>query len=176
MLTTFDLDDYVYDALRAGASGFLLKSAPPQQLVAGDPHRRWPATPCSRPRSPAACSTASSHARRDPAGTPPDLAELTQRELEVLRLIADGRSNAEIAADLFLSEATVKTHVTRILTKLRLRDRVQAVVLAYRTGIRGRLHHKPADPAGNRVTGPTNAPPSTSGRLHQLRGNARSGR
>ena len=133
VLTTFDFDDYVYDAIRAGASGFLLKSAPPQQLVAGirtvmagdallapEITRRLLDRFMSRPpRS---------------TGTPPALAELSQRELEVLRLIAGGRSNSEIAADLFLSEATVKTHVTHILTKLRLRDRVQAVVLAYRTG------------------------------------------
>jgi len=133
MLTTFDLDDYVYDAIRAGASGFLLKSAPPQQLVAGirtvmageallapEITRRLLDRFVSRPPR--------SSAR------PPAFAELSQRELEVLRLIADGRSNSEIAADLFLSEATVKTHVTHILTKLRLRDRVQAVALAYRTG------------------------------------------
>jgi DNA-binding NarL/FixJ family response regulator len=133
VLTTFDLDDYVYDAIRAGASGFLLKSAPPQQLVAGirtvmggdsllapEITRRLLDRFVSRPPR--------------PAGTPAALAELSQRELEVLRLIADGRSNSEIAADLFLSEATVKTHVTHILTKLRLRDRVQAVALAYRTG------------------------------------------
>jgi DNA-binding NarL/FixJ family response regulator len=133
VLTTFDLDDYVYEATRAGASGFLLKSAPPQQLVAGirtvmagdallapEITRRLLDRFVSRPpRS---------------GGTPPALAELSPRELEVLRLIAEGRSNSEIAADLFLSEATVKTHVTHILTKLRLRDRVQAVALAYRTG------------------------------------------
>jgi DNA-binding NarL/FixJ family response regulator len=134
VLTTFDLDDYVYDAIRAGASGFLLKSAPPQQLVegirtvmAGDAllspeiTRRLLDRFISRPPP--------------PTGTPPELAELSQRELEVLRLIADGCSNAEIAATLFLSEATIKTHVTHILTKLRLRDRVQAVALAYRTGL-----------------------------------------
>jgi len=134
VLTTFDLDDYVYEAIRAGASGFLLKSAPPQQLVAGirtvmagdallapEITRRLLDRFVSRPpRS---------------AEIPPDFADLSQRELEVLRLIADGRSNAEIAADLFLSEATVKTHVTHILSKLRLRDRVQAVALAYRTGL-----------------------------------------
>jgi DNA-binding NarL/FixJ family response regulator len=134
VLTTFDLDDYVYEAIRAGASGFLLKSAPPQQLVAGirtvmagdallapEITRRLLDRFVSRPpRS---------------AEIPPDFADLSQRELEVLRLIADGRSNAEIAADLFLSEATVKTHVTHILSKLRLRDRVQAVALAYRSGL-----------------------------------------
>jgi DNA-binding NarL/FixJ family response regulator len=134
VLTTFDLDDYVYEAIRAGASGFLLKSAPPPQLVAGirtvmagdallapEITRRLLDRFVSRPpRS---------------AEIPPDFADLSQRELEVLRLIADGRSNAEIAADLFLSEATVKTHVTHILSKLRLRDRVQAVALAYRTGL-----------------------------------------
>ena len=134
VLTTFDLDDYVYEAIRAGASGFLLKSAPPQQLVAGirtvmagdallapEITRRLLDRFVARPpRS---------------GEIPPEFAELSPRELEVLRLIADGRSNAEIAGDLFLSEATVKTHITHILTKLRLRDRVQAVALAYRAGL-----------------------------------------
>jgi len=134
VLTTFDLDDYVYEAIRAGASGFLLKSAPPQQLIAGirtvmagdallapEITRRLLDRFVARPpRS---------------TGIPPDFADLSERELEVLRLIADGRSNAEIAVDLYISEATVKTHVTHILTKLRLRDRVQAVALAYRTGL-----------------------------------------
>jgi DNA-binding NarL/FixJ family response regulator len=134
VLTTFDLDEYVYEAIRAGASGFLLKSAPPQQLVAGirtvmggdallapEITRRLLDRFAARPPH--------------PAGVPPEFADLSPRELEVLRLIADGRSNAEIAGALFLSEATVKTHVTHILTKLRLRDRVQAVALAYRTGL-----------------------------------------
>jgi DNA-binding NarL/FixJ family response regulator len=134
VLTTFDLDDYVYEAIRAGASGFLLKSAPPHQLIAGirtvmagdallapEITRRLLDRFVARPPR--------------PTGTPQAFAELSPRELEVLRLIADGRSNAEIAADLYLSEATIKTHVTHILTKLRLRDRVQAVALAYRTGL-----------------------------------------
>jgi len=134
VLTTFDLDDYVYEAIRAGASGFLLKSAPPQQLIAGirtvmagdallapEITRRLLDRFVARPPR--------------PTTIPPDFADLSERELEVLRLIADGRSNAEIAVDLFISEATVKTHVTHILTKLRLRDRVQAVALAYRTGL-----------------------------------------
>jgi DNA-binding NarL/FixJ family response regulator len=134
VLTTFDLDDYVYEAIRAGASGFLLKSAPPQQLIAGirtvmagdallapEITRRLLDRFVARPPR--------------PTGIPPDFVDLSQRELEVLRLIADGRSNAEIAVDLYISEATVKTHVTHILTKLRLRDRVQAVALAYRTGL-----------------------------------------
>jgi DNA-binding NarL/FixJ family response regulator len=134
VLTTFDLDEYVYEAIRAGASGFLLKSTPPPQLVAGV-------------RSVIAGEALVSpeitrrlldrFTRRPPpsAGAPPELAELTERELDVLRLIADGQSNAEIAASLVLSEATVKTHVNHILTKLRLRDRVQAVALAYRSGL-----------------------------------------
>ena len=134
VLTTFDLDDYVYEAIRAGASGFLLKSAPPQQLIAGirtvmagdallapEITRRLLDRFVARPPR--------------PTGIPPDFADLSERELEVLRLIADGRSNAEIAVDLYISDATVKTHVTHILTKLRLRDRVQAVALAYRTGL-----------------------------------------
>jgi DNA-binding NarL/FixJ family response regulator len=134
VLTTFDLDEYVYEAIRAGASGFLLKSAPPPQLVegvravmAGDALLSPEITRRLLER----------FTRRPPpsAGAPAELADLTQRELDVLRLMADGQSNAEIAASLVLSEATVKTHVNHILTKLRLRDRVQAVALAYRSGL-----------------------------------------
>jgi DNA-binding NarL/FixJ family response regulator len=136
VLTTFDLDEHVYDALRAGASGFLLKDVPPEDLVAavrvvagGDAllapsiTRRLIADFAQRP-APAA----------DPAGAP-ELSTLTEREREVLVLIARGLSNAEIAGSLYLGETTVKTHVGRVLMKLGLRDRVQAVVLAYETGI-----------------------------------------
>jgi DNA-binding NarL/FixJ family response regulator len=139
VLTTFDLDEYVYEAIRAGASGFLLKSSPPEQLVRGvravmggdallSPQitRRLLDRFIQRPPP-------SAH-------PPPELADLSEREIEVLRLIAEGNSNAEIAAALFLSEATVKTHVNHILTKLRLRDRVQAVGLAYRTGLMDARH------------------------------------
>ena len=135
VLTTFDLDEYVYEALRAGASGFLLKDVPEEQLVAaihvvagGDAllspvvTRRVIAEFVRRPPATA----------RPPA---PGLDELTARELEILRLIARGLSNAEIAAEAFVSETTVKTHVARILQKLRVRDRVQAVVFAYEHGI-----------------------------------------
>ena len=132
MLTTFDPDDYVYEAIRAGASGFLLKSAPPQQLVDGV-RAVMAGDALLAPEITRRLLDRFIRARRR-HDDPPDLADLTPRELEVLRLIADGRSNAEIAAALFLSEATVKTHVNHILTKLRLRDRVQAVALAYRTG------------------------------------------
>jgi DNA-binding NarL/FixJ family response regulator len=134
VLTTFDSDDYVYEAIRAGASGFLLKSAPPQHLVdgvravmSGDALLAPEITRRLLDR----------FTQRPPPSTriPPEFHELTNRELEVLRLIADGRSNAEIAAALFMTEATVKTHVNHILTKLRLRDRVQAVAMAYRTGL-----------------------------------------
>ena len=134
VLTTFDTDDYVYEAIRAGASGFLLKSAPPEQLadgvravIAGDALLAPEITRRLLER----------FIQRPPPSqtTPPELHDLTPRELEVLRLIAGGRSNAEIAAALVLSEATIKTHVNHILTKLRLRDRVQAVALAYRTGL-----------------------------------------
>ena len=134
VLTTFDTDDYVYEAIRAGASGFLLKSAPPEQLadgvravMAGDALLAPEITRRLLER----------FIERPPPGktAPPELEDLTAREVEVLRLIAEGRSNAEIAADLVLSEATVKTHVNHILTKLRLRDRVQAVALAYRSGL-----------------------------------------
>lgn len=133
MLTTFERDDYVLDALRGGASGFLLKNASPEDLVA------------------AVRVVASGDALLSPAVTRgiiervaeqrprPDLsahlARLTERESEVLSLLSAGRSNAEIAAELIVSEATVKTHVSRVLTKLHLRDRVQAVVFAYESGL-----------------------------------------
>jgi DNA-binding NarL/FixJ family response regulator len=133
VLTTFDVDDHVYGALRAGASGFLLKSSPPEQLVA------------------AVRTVAAGDALLDPAVTrrvieefarqparraePPQLRRLTEREREVLCLVARGLSNAEIAAELVVTEATVKTHVARLLAKLDLRDRVQAVVFAYENGV-----------------------------------------
>jgi DNA-binding NarL/FixJ family response regulator len=134
VLTTFDLDEYVYEALRAGARGFLLKDAPPSQLaeavrtvaagealLAGAVTRRLIERYVSRPPV--------ESVRRQ------HFAELTERELEVLRLLTRGLSNAEIGRRLFLSEATVKTHVTRILSKLGVRDRVQAVVRAYEVGL-----------------------------------------
>jgi DNA-binding NarL/FixJ family response regulator len=134
MLTTFDLDEYVYDALRAGASGFLLKDVPADQLADGirlvAQGEALLAPSATRRLIQEFART--SPARRDP---PPSVAELTPRELEVFRLIARGRSNAEIAGELFVGETTVKTHVTRILMKLGVRDRVQAVVLAYESGI-----------------------------------------
>jgi len=134
VLTTYDLDEYVYDALQAGASGFLLKDTPPEQVADG------------------IRAVAAGEALLAPTVTrllieefarlgatrrarPPELDELTPRELEVLRLLARGLSNAEIAETLVLSETTVKTHVTHVLGKLGLRDRVQAVVLAYESGL-----------------------------------------
>jgi DNA-binding NarL/FixJ family response regulator len=133
MLTTFDSDEYVYAALRAGASGFLLKDAPSEQLVAAV-------------RSVAAGDALIDpsitrrliqqfvHATRPRSEQPPQLVALTPREREVLRLVAKGLSNAEIASDLVVEESTIKTHVARILMKLDLRDRVQAVVFAYECG------------------------------------------
>ena len=132
ILTTFDLDDYVFEALRAGASGFVLKDEPPEQLLG------------------AVRTIAAGEALLSPSVTrrvirrfatvrrqapPAAVAELTPRELEVLRLITRGLSNAEIGAELFISDTTVKTHVTRLLQKLDLRDRAQAIVLAYQTGL-----------------------------------------
>jgi DNA-binding NarL/FixJ family response regulator len=133
MVTTFDIDEYVYEALRAGASGFLLKNAPPEELVravrviaAGDALL-----------SPRVTTRLIEAFARQPAAPapPPSLDELTPREHEVLTLVARGLSNAEIADRLVVSRGTVKTHVERILMKLELRDRIQAVVLAYETGI-----------------------------------------
>jgi DNA-binding NarL/FixJ family response regulator len=147
VLTTFDLDEYVYEALRAGASGFVLKDDPPEQLIA------------------AVRTVAAGDALLSPAITrrvieqfthiprpsvPAEVEELSERELEVFRLIARGLSNAEIGSELFISETTVKTHVTHILQKLDLRDRVQAVVLAYRTGI----FEPDAPPSSSRGAGP----------------------
>ena len=134
MLTTFDLDEYVYDALRAGASGFLLKDVPADQLVAG-------IRLVARGDALLAPSVTRrlihefSRSSRGRAERPAGLDELTPREVEVFSLLARGMSNAEIAADLIVSETTVKTHVARILMKLEVRDRVQAVVLAYESGV-----------------------------------------
>jgi len=134
MLTTFGLDDYVFSALRAGASGFMLKDAPPEELVeairvvAGG----------SALLSPAVTRAVIEEFARHPAGAPsgsPRLDELTAREREVLLLLCRGRSNSEIAADLVVSEATAKTHVARVLMKLGVRDRVQAVIFAYEAGL-----------------------------------------
>jgi DNA-binding NarL/FixJ family response regulator len=134
ILTTFGDDAYVYDALRAGASGFLLKSAPPREL-AGAIRTVAAGESLLAPEITTRMIEEYVRRPRPGSGPPSELSELTTRELEVLGLIAEGRSNADIAAALFLSEPTVKTHVTRILAKLSLRDRVQAVVLAYECGL-----------------------------------------
>jgi DNA-binding NarL/FixJ family response regulator len=134
MLTTFDLDEYVYEALRAGASGFLLKDAPRHDLIAAV---RAAATGDAL-LAPSVTRLLIEAFTRKPAAMAPSpsaLASLTARERDIVRLIARGRSNAEIAADLVVSEATVKTHVGHVLAKLGLRDRVQAVILAYETGM-----------------------------------------
>ena len=134
MLTTFDLDEYVYDALKAGASGFLRKDTPPERLLAfvrsvADDDALLDPTITRR------LIERYARPRQSDAGASGELSELTPREREVLIQVARGRSNAEIAAAMYLSEATVKTHVSRILAKLELRDRVQAVVLAYEEGV-----------------------------------------
>ena len=134
MLTTFDLDEYVYDALRAGASGFLLKDVPAEQLVEGIrviAQGDALLAPSVTKRLIHEFSRGGASQRSAPAA----LEELTPRELEVFKLIARGMSNAEIAAELVVSETTVKTHVARVLMKLGVRDRVQAVVLAYESGV-----------------------------------------
>ncbi|NBE98430.1 response regulator transcription factor [Nonomuraea sp. KC401] len=133
VVTTFNLDEYVYEALRAGASGFLLKDAPPQQLLHGI---RTVASGAALLAPEVTRQLVGRYAARiRPAESTPEEPALTPRELEVLRLIADGLSNSEIAASLVISQETVKTYVSRILTKLDLRDRVQAVVYAYRRGL-----------------------------------------
>jgi DNA-binding NarL/FixJ family response regulator len=132
-LTTFDLDEYVYEAVRAGASGFLLKDIPPSDLA----HAVGVVARGDALLAPALTRRLlDRYVARPLPGTRPDLlAAATERETDVLRLVAHGRSNAEIAAELFLSEATVKTYVSRLLTKLGLRDRVQLTVLAYQCGL-----------------------------------------
>jgi len=133
VVTTFNLDEYVYEALRAGASGFLLKDAPPPQLLNGI---RTVASGAALLAPEVTRQLVGRYAARiRPSGDNPEDIPLTPRELEVLRLIADGRSNSEIATALVISHETVKTYVSRILTKLDLRDRVQAVVYAYRRGL-----------------------------------------
>jgi DNA-binding NarL/FixJ family response regulator len=134
MLTTFDMDEYVYDALRAGASGFLLKDVPPEQLIDGI---RAVANGDSLLAPSVTRRLIEEFVRSGPALTelPAGLVELTARELEVLKAMARGSSNAEIAMELVISETTVKTHVAHVLMKLNLRDRVQAVVLAYESGL-----------------------------------------
>jgi DNA-binding NarL/FixJ family response regulator len=133
MLTTFDLNEYVYEALRAGASGFLLKDVPPEELAAGI---RVVARGDALLAPSITRRLIHEFARAAPAGAPPPgFSELTAREVEVFKLVARGLSNAEIAAELIVSETTVKTHVARLLMKLGIRDRVQAVVLAYEFGI-----------------------------------------
>ena len=145
ILTTFDLDEYVYEAMKAGAGGFLLKDVPRAQLIAGV----RAVAGGEALVSPAITQRLIEHfVRRPPLGSgiPPELAELSERELEVLGLVARGLSNAEIANDLYLGEATVKSHIGHILRKLDLRDRVQAVVLAYESGLVERLQHPVREP------------------------------
>ena len=132
ILTTFDLDEYVYEALRVGASGFVMKDEPPEQLIAAI--RTIAAGEALL--SPSITKRVIKQFARAPRATAPkEFDELTAREQEVFRLIANGLSNAEIGQELFISDTTVKTHITHILQKLGLRDRVQAVVLAYQTGL-----------------------------------------
>ena len=137
MLTTLELDEYVYESLRAGASGFLLKDVPADQLVAGirvvaEGEALLAPSVTKRLISDFSAARAAKAAEENP---PAGLDELTTREMEVFKLIARGMSNSEIASELVVSETTVKTHVARILMKLGLRDRVQAVVLAYESGL-----------------------------------------
>jgi DNA-binding NarL/FixJ family response regulator len=135
ILTTFDLNEYVYEAMRAGASGFLLKDIPRSQLIQGV---RTVASGDALLAPAITRRLIEQFVRRPPASvrpSPPELEGLTAREREVLQLLAQGRSNTEIAAALYVSEATVKTHVAHALTKLGLRDRVQAVVFAYESGL-----------------------------------------
>ena len=132
ILTTFDLDEYIYEALRAGASGFVLKDDPPEQLLAAI---RTVAAGDALLSSSVTRRVIKQFTKLPPRTTPTGFDELTSREHEVLQLLAQGLSNAEIGTQLYIGETTVKTHVTRVLQKLDVRDRVQAIVVAYRTGL-----------------------------------------
>jgi DNA-binding NarL/FixJ family response regulator len=152
ILTTFDLDEYVFAALRAGASGFVLKDAPADQLVTGV---RMVAAGDALLAPSITRRLIEEFARAAPKALPSGLDDLTGRELDVWKLMAKGLSNAEIAAELLIGEATVRTHVTRVLRKLDLRDRVQAVVLAYETGlVTSSLRPFPSRLANERLPGP----------------------
>ena len=132
ILTTFDLDEYIYEALRAGASGFVLKDDPPEQLLAAI---RTVAAGDALLSSSVTRRVIKQFTKLPPRTTPTGFDELTSREHEVLQLLAQGLSNAEIGTQLYIGETTVKTHVTRVLQKLDVRDRAQAIVVAYRTGL-----------------------------------------
>jgi DNA-binding NarL/FixJ family response regulator len=132
ILTTFDLDEYIYEALSAGASGFVLKDDPPEQLISAI-HTVAAGNALLSPS--VTKRVIRQFARMPRPEPPPGVDQLTERERDVFRLIVEGCSNAEIGARLFISDTTVKTHVTHVLQKLGLRDRVQAVVLAYRAGL-----------------------------------------
>jgi DNA-binding NarL/FixJ family response regulator len=132
ILTTFDLDEYVYEALRAGASGFVLKDDPPEQLIAAI---RTVAAGDALLSPGVTRRVIKQFTRLQQPAPPQELEELTTREREIFRLIASGLSNAEIGKELYIGETTVKTHVTHVFQKLNVRDRVQAVVLAYQTGL-----------------------------------------
>jgi DNA-binding NarL/FixJ family response regulator len=132
ILTTFDLDEYIYEALRAGASGFVLKDDPPEQLIAAI---RTVAAGDALLSPAVTRRVIEEFTQRPRREAPKGLDELTEREREIFRLIAKGLSNAEIGRQLFISDTTVKTHITHLFQKLGLRDRVQAVVLAYRSGL-----------------------------------------
>jgi DNA-binding NarL/FixJ family response regulator len=146
ILTTFNLDDYVYEALRAGASGFVLKDDPPEQLIAAV--RTVAAGDALL--SPSVTRKVIRHfTQRHRQPVPATVSELTARERDVFRLIARGLSNAEIGRALFISDTTVKTHVTRLLQKLQVRDRAQAIVLAYQSGLfEGADDQEPEGPDG----------------------------
>jgi DNA-binding NarL/FixJ family response regulator len=149
ILTTFDLDEYVYEALSAGASGFVLKDDSPEQLLAAI---RTVAAGDALLSPTVTKKVITQFARRPRLAPPKELDELSEREREVFRLMAEGMSNSEIGHELFISETTVKTHVTHVLQKLGLRDRVQAVVLAYQTGI---FEETPAGQPPERAAGPS---------------------
>ena len=147
ILTTFDLDDYVYEALRAGASGFVLKDDPPEQLIAAV----RTIAGGEALLSPAITKRVIQHFTRLHRQAPPRAVDsLTSREMEVFGLITQGLSNAEIGQKLFISDTTVKTHVTRLLQKLDLRDRAQAIVLAYQTGLFEASDPRPVETDGPR--------------------------